>query len=107
MPADADYWALIERHPVPLADWVRAAALQTWHGGDREKAIRVLAETALAAVHPVADDYSAALDQFADLVGRDPGDLNGLPRRAIMSVLDTLDPDDERVRRYRQHLFDH
>ena len=61
----------------------------------------------MAAAYLVADDYSAALDQLADLVRRDPGYRNGLPRRALMGVLDTLDPDDERIRRYRQHLFGH
>jgi putative thioredoxin len=185
---EVDYRELIERHLVPLADRVQAAALKAWHGGDQEKAIQVLAEGALASPdnpaiplllaklliqgardedahavltalplatreHPeiqrlhthlelvlaareaptltqleealeeypdnsdtrfalaaaylVADDYLAALDQLADLVRRDPGYRNGLPRRALMGVLDTLDPDDERIRRYRQHLLDH
>jgi putative thioredoxin len=48
MQTEADYRELIERHLLPLADKVQAAALKAWRSGDREKAIQVLAEGAMA-----------------------------------------------------------
>ncbi len=75
MQTEADYRELIERHLVPLADQVQAAALKAWQGGDRDEG--------------------------------DPGARRRRIGRGLMGVLDTLSPDDERVRRYRQHLFDH
>jgi putative thioredoxin len=188
MQTEQDYRELIERHIVPLADRVQAAALTAWDGGDREKAVQVLAEGAmaepdnpalplllaklliqdertedaysvltalpqavrgearierlsihlelimaardaasegdlqeklsgapdcsevrfaLAAVHLMADDYTAALEQLSELHGRDPDYRGSLPRRALLVVLDLLGPQDERTRRYRQILFDH
>jgi putative thioredoxin len=48
MHTEADYCALVERHLMPLADRAQAAALAAWEAGDRDKAIQVLAETAMA-----------------------------------------------------------
>lgn len=188
MQTESDYRVLIERHIVPLADKVQAAALKAWQGGDREKAVQVLAEGAmaepenpalplllaklliqderaqdalsvlvslpegvrndprierlrthlelilvardgdsaseleaalaaapersdmrfkLAAVHLVADDFTAALEQLSELHRRDPDYRCALPRRALLVLLDMLGPDDERSRRYRQTLFNH
>lgn len=64
------------------------------------------ARFALAAVSLLADDYTAALDQLAELARQDPGYRDGISRRALMGVLDTLDPDDARIRLYRQAMFD-
>jgi len=188
MQTEADYRALIERHLIPLADKVQAAALKAWQAGDQEKAIQVLAEGAigapenpaiplllakllvqakrhadahavltalpnalrevsevrrllshlelilatrhspdrktlvemvdrdpddsdarfsLAAVCLIADDYTAALDQIAELIRRDPGYRDGLPRRTLLELLGILGPDDDRTRRYRQLLVSH
>lgn len=49
MQTEAEYRELIERHLVPVADKVQAAALKCWQAGDQEKAIQVLAEGAMAA----------------------------------------------------------
>lgn len=188
MQPESDYRELIERHIVPLADKVQAVALKAWQGGDREKAVQVLAEGAvaepanpalplllaklliqgdraedahsllvalpeavrgdprierlhthlelilsarggesaeelqaalvaapgnsgtrftLAAVHLMADDYSAALEQLSELHRREPDFRGALPRRALMVILDLLGPDDGRTKGYRQMLFDH
>ncbi|MEA3275861.1 MAG: tetratricopeptide repeat protein [Pseudomonadota bacterium] len=188
MQTEADYRELIERHIVPLADKAQAAALKAWQCGDRDKAVQVLAEAAMAepdnpslplllakllmqadrhedayAVlnalpqtlreHPeierlhthlalilaardtvpeveleaalgqdpadrdtrfalaslrlMADDFDAALDHLAELQRRAPDYRGGLPQKALMVLLDMLDPDDERGRRYRRALFDH
>lgn len=48
MQTESDCRALIEIHIVPLADKVQAAALTAWQGGDREKAVQVLAEGAMS-----------------------------------------------------------
>jgi putative thioredoxin len=48
MQTESDYRALIERHAVALADRVQAAALEVWGQGDRDRAIRILAEGAMA-----------------------------------------------------------
>jgi len=48
MQTESDYRELIERHILPLADKVQTAALEAWSGGDREKAVQVLAEGAMA-----------------------------------------------------------
>ncbi len=61
----------------------------------------------LAAVALMADEYDIALEQLDELHRRDPDYRDGLPRRALMVLLDTLDAQDERVRRFRQSLFDH
>jgi thioredoxin-like negative regulator of GroEL len=53
---------------------------------------------------PVAE-LEAALAGLAELVKRDPEHQEGIPRRALGSVLDLPDPADERVRRYRRTLF--
>jgi putative thioredoxin len=188
MQTEADYRELIERHLIPLADKIQAAALKAWQAGEEEKAIQVLAEGAMAApdnpaiplllakllvqakrhadahavltalpdtlsdepevrrllthlelilatqdapdrealaglidrnpddsearialasVCLVADDYTTALEQIAELMRRDPGYRNGLPRRALLELLEILGPDDERARRYRQILVSH
>jgi len=62
---------------------------------------------ALAAVCIIADDYTAALEQIAELMRRDPGYRGGLPRRILLEALGMLKPDDERTRRYRQLLVSH
>jgi putative thioredoxin len=48
MQTEADYRTLVERHLMPLADRAQAAALAAWEAGDRDKAIQVLAEAAMA-----------------------------------------------------------
>jgi len=48
MQIEGDYRSLIERHLLPLADRAQAAALQAWEAGDQDRAIEVLAETAMA-----------------------------------------------------------
>lgn len=48
MQTEADYRALIERHCLALADRVQAAALTCWGRGEREKAVQILAEGAMA-----------------------------------------------------------
>jgi putative thioredoxin len=48
MQTESDYRELIERHILALADKVQTAALKAWQGGDREKAVQVLAEGAMA-----------------------------------------------------------
>jgi putative thioredoxin len=48
MQTEADYRALIDRHIAPLADRAQAAALAAWAAGEWDKAIRVLAEAAMA-----------------------------------------------------------
>ena len=65
------------------------------------------ARFALGARLVVADDYHAALEQFADLERHTPGFRGGLGREALLLVLDLLGPDDEQVRRYRRSLFGH
>lgn len=45
--------------------------------------------------------------QLGELVRIASDFRGGLPRRALMALLETLEPDDPRVRRYRQALFDH
>lgn len=188
MQTEADYRELIERHILPLADKIQSAALTAWKRGDRDKAIQLLAEGAmaepdnaalplllasllvnqgrhedaysvlaslpealrdhegirvlhthlelilagrdprpadelvgllekdpedadarfgLAAAALAADDYAEAMEQIAELVRRAPAYRNGLPRRALVALLDTLEPDDARVKRFRQALFDH
>ena len=146
---ESDYRELIERHLVSLADNVQSAALKAWQGGDRETAVQVLAEGAmaepdnaalplllakllirddraedayavlaeapdrsetrftLAALHLMADEYGAALEQLSELQRRDPDYCAGLPRRALLVLLDLLGPEDERAQRYRKILFDH
>jgi len=188
MRTEGDYRELIERHIVPFADKIQAAALTAWRRGDHDKAIQVLAEGAmeqpdnlalplllakllvsqerhedahsvlstlpegvrehsqiralrthlelvlagrdprtldelralladapedaelrytLAAVALAADDYDTALEQIAALV-RLASDFRGdLPRRALLALLETLEPGDPRVRRYRQAFFEH
>ena len=49
MRAESDYRELIERHLLPLANKVQAAALRAWEAGDRDQAIQALAEGAVAA----------------------------------------------------------
>lgn len=188
MQTEADYRALIDRHLVPLADKVQAAALNAWERGERQKAIQVLAEGvmaapedpalplllakllvrdgrhedayavlsalppalkghaqiralhthlelilagrgasslpeleavlaedpdnaearfALASAALVADGVDTALEQLAELERYAPDYRDALPRRAIEVLLDTLDPQDPRVRRFRQRLFNH
>jgi putative thioredoxin len=65
------------------------------------------ARFSLAARCLMKDDYAGALDLLADLHRRAPDYRGGLPRRAMVTVLDLLGPEDERVRRYRQLLFRH
>jgi putative thioredoxin len=48
MQIEGDYRSLIERHLRPLADRAQAAALAAWEAGDQDRAIRVLAEAAMA-----------------------------------------------------------
>jgi len=48
MQTESDYRALIERNLKPLADRAQAGALAAWEAGDQDKAIRVLAEAAIA-----------------------------------------------------------
>jgi putative thioredoxin len=48
MQPEADYRKLIERHSVALADKVQAAALKAWREEDRDRALQVLAEGAVA-----------------------------------------------------------
>jgi putative thioredoxin len=188
MQTEADYRELIERHIVPLADKAQAAALRAWQAGDQDRAVRVLAEAAMAepddpalplllgkllvqadryedvhavlrsvppavAVHPeiqrlethvalirqaraapppaeleaalardpddadarfslaavslVEDDYPAALELLAELHRRKPDFRSGLPRRALVTLLDLLGAEDELARRYRKLLFQH
>jgi thioredoxin-like negative regulator of GroEL len=98
MQTESDYRELIERHIVPLADRVQADLSDT---PDRSET-----RFAVAAVHLMADDYGAALEELSELHRRDPEYRNGLPRRALLVVFDLLGPEDERTRRYRQMLFD-
>jgi putative thioredoxin len=65
------------------------------------------ARFALAAAALVADDFAAALEQLAELDRRAPDYRDGLPGRALKVLLDTLDPQDLAVRRFRQRLFNH
>jgi putative thioredoxin len=65
------------------------------------------ARFALASAALVADDLDRALEQLAELDRRASDYRDGLPRRAIQVLLDTLDPQDPRVRRFRQRLFNH
>lgn len=39
MQTEADYRTLIERHLLPLASQVQAAAIKAWQQGDEDKAI--------------------------------------------------------------------
>jgi len=48
MQPEADYRAIVDRYLLPLSDKARLAAAKAWNGGDRELAIRVLAEGAMA-----------------------------------------------------------
>lgn len=48
MQTEVDYRTLIERHILPLASKVQAAAINAWQQGARDKAIQVLAEGAMA-----------------------------------------------------------
>ena len=116
MQTESDFRALIERHIVPLADKVQAAALKAWQGGDSASELEAALVAApersairfkLAAVHLVADDFTAALEQLSELHRRDPDCRNALPRRALLVLLDMLGADDERTRRYCQILFAH
>jgi len=48
MQPEADYRSIVDRYLLPLGDKVRLAAAKAWNDGDRDAAIRVLAEGALA-----------------------------------------------------------
>lgn len=48
MQPEADYKTLVDRYLVPLGDKARLAAARAWNDGDPDKAIRVLAEGAMA-----------------------------------------------------------
>ncbi|KAA6186296.1 tetratricopeptide repeat protein [Thiohalocapsa marina] len=48
MQTEADYRALIERHLVPVAGRVQAAALTAWQNGQQAEALQLLAEAAVA-----------------------------------------------------------
>jgi putative thioredoxin len=65
------------------------------------------ARFALASAALVADDVTTALEQLAELDRRSHDYREGLPRRALKVLLDTLDPQDPAVRRFRQRLFNH
>ncbi len=47
MQPEADYRSIVDRYLLPLGDKVRLAAAKAWSDGDRDAAIRVLAEGAL------------------------------------------------------------
>lgn len=59
----------------------------------------------LAARQLVADDVEGTLAQLAALVEQAPDYRSGVAGRALAALLDLLDPDDERVRRYRRSLM--
>ncbi len=183
---EAHYRALIDRHLPGVAEGVTAAALQAWNAGDREGALRLLAEGALAdpqrpelplllakllmrlgrqgeaqallsslpelladrpeirrlhghldlilaaetaptadvltkrlredpqdpearfqlaARRLVADEVEGALEELLALMERAPDYREGVAERALAALLDLLDPQDERVRRYRRALM--
>jgi putative thioredoxin len=65
------------------------------------------ARLSLAALCLVADDYSAAMEHFAELVRLAPEERDGLAREGLALVMEILGPDDEGVRRFRRSLFDY
>ncbi len=96
MQTESDYRELIERHVVPLADNVQAAALKAWQGGDREKAVQVLAEGAMA-----EPDNAALPLLLAKLLIRDDR------AEDACSVLNSLPQgvrEEARIERLRTHL---
>lgn len=125
---EAHYRALIDRHLPVVADGVTATALRAWNQGDGEGAVRILAaESAptadaltrrleedpqdrealfqLAARLLVAGDLEGALAQLGALVEQAPDCGGGAAARALAALLKLLDPDDERIRRYRRSLM--
>ena len=48
MQPEADYQKIVDRYLVPLGDQVRLSAGRAWNAGEHDKAIRVLAEGAMA-----------------------------------------------------------
>jgi putative thioredoxin len=96
MRTESEYRELIERHILPLADKVQAAALKAWRRGDREKAVRVLAEGAMAEPeNPVLSLLLAKLlvqDERAD------------DAYSVLSSLPDAVANDSRIERLRTHL---
>ena len=96
MRTEAEYRALLERHLLPLADKVQAAALKAWQAGAHDEALQVLAEGAMA----VPDDPAIPrlMAKLLVQLGRH-GDALGL--------LEALPPklaEDRELRRLRAHL---
>ena len=48
MQPEADYQAMVDKYLLPLGDKVRLAAAKAWNAGDRDKAVQLLAEGAMA-----------------------------------------------------------
>lgn len=80
MQTEADYRALIDRHCLALPDRVQTAALELWGRGERDKAIQVLAEGAMA--EPERPELPLLMAKLLTQAGR-PGDafavLDALP----------------------------
>jgi putative thioredoxin len=94
MQTEADYRALIDRHAAVLADRVQVAALALWQSGDRERAIRVLAEGAMAEperpqlpllMAKLLTQDGRAADAFA-VLDTLPGPLKSLPEIARLHI---------------------
>ena len=96
MQTEADYRALIERHAAAVADRVQAAALTAWEAGDRDKAIQVLAEGALA--EPDNADLPLLMAKLLTRDGR-AGDAH-----AVLDSLPATLREDPRIARLHTHL---
>ena len=57
----------------------------------------------LGAGHMVAGRHEAALEQFMEMLRRDRGFDDGLPRRALIEAFRVID-DEELVPRYRRQM---
>ncbi|MGD2076153.1 MAG: thioredoxin [Gammaproteobacteria bacterium] len=59
----------------------------------------------LASRQTLAGDYDAALENFLELLKKDPGFGDGAAKRGLLAVFALLGDDDERVTRYRRQMF--
>jgi putative thioredoxin len=96
MQTEADYRALIDRHVLPLADKVQAAALKVWQAGQQDKAVQVLAEGAMAepenaAIPLLLAKLLVSAGRYADA-------------QAVLEALPPAVAADRAIRRLRAHL---
>ncbi|MGB5199340.1 MAG: tetratricopeptide repeat protein [Sedimenticolaceae bacterium] len=68
MQPEADYKVIVDKHIVHLGDEVRLSAAKSWNDGDREAAVRVLVEGAMA--EPENPDIPAMLVKLLMRLGR-------------------------------------